>query len=133
MRTSTKMASSIEPQRVVDCLGQITRHLLDDLQAETGRYYRMRSAARQANANVVTRFVPDSNTKVDTAYEAHMANEVTHAITGEALNIRKLLQDPETRPAWKVGNYNEYGILFQGHRGGVKGTDTCFSFTTVLY
>jgi hypothetical protein len=55
-----------------------------------------------------------------------MANKVTHAVTGETLNLRKLLLNPETRPAWKKGNYNEYGRLFQGHKGGVKGTDTCF-------
>jgi hypothetical protein len=55
-----------------------------------------------------------------------MANEVTHAVTGGSLNIRKMLQNPDTQPAWKIGNYNECGRLFQGHKGGVKGTDTCF-------
>jgi hypothetical protein len=37
-----------------------------------------------------------------------------------------LLLSPETRPDWKKGNYNEYGRLFQGHKGGIKGTNTCF-------
>jgi hypothetical protein len=55
-----------------------------------------------------------------------MANEITHAVTGETLNLRKLILDPETRPDWQKGNYNEYGRLFQGHKGVVKGTDTCF-------
>jgi hypothetical protein len=55
-----------------------------------------------------------------------MANEVTHAVTGEELNLRKLLQNMDTQPAWKIGNYNEYGRFFQGHKGGVKGTDPCF-------
>jgi hypothetical protein len=55
-----------------------------------------------------------------------MSNEVTHAVTVEALNLRKLLQNPDTQPAWKIGNYNEYGRLFQGNKGGVKGTYTCF-------
>jgi hypothetical protein len=120
------MASPIITQRVVDYLGQTTRHRLDDIQAETGRYYRTCSAACQADTNLVTKFVPDSDTRVGPAYETHMANKVTHVITGEALNHRKILQDPAMRPAWKVGNYNEYGRLFQGHRGGVKVTDTCF-------
>jgi hypothetical protein len=53
-----------------------------------------------------------------------MANEITHAVTGETLNLRKLLQNPDTQPAWKIGSYNKYGRLFQGHKGGVKGTDT---------
>jgi hypothetical protein len=126
MRPSTKIASPIVPQRVVDYLGQTTRHLLDNIQADTGIYYRMRSAARLAGSNLVTRFGPDINTRVGTAYDTHIANEVTHAVTGETLNIRKILQDAETRPAWKVGNYNEYGRLFQGRRGGVKRTDPCF-------
>jgi hypothetical protein len=54
-----------------------------------------------------------------------MANEITHSVTGETLNLQKLLQNPDTQPDWKKGNYNEYGRLFQGHKGGVKGTDTC--------
>jgi hypothetical protein len=37
-----------------------------------------------------------------------------------------LLQNPDTQPDWKKGNCNEYGQLFQGHKGGVKGTATCF-------
>jgi hypothetical protein len=55
-----------------------------------------------------------------------MANEVTHPVTGEYLNLRKLLQHPATQPYWSKGNYNAYGRLFQGHKGDVKGTDTCF-------
>jgi hypothetical protein len=74
MRPSTKKSSPIEPQRVVDYLGQTTRHLFDDMQAETGSYYRTRSAARQENANVVTRIVSDSNTRVETSYETHVVN-----------------------------------------------------------
>jgi hypothetical protein len=68
IRPFTKMASPIIPQRVVDYLGQTTRHILDDIQAETGRYYRTRSAAHQANSNLVTRLVPDSDTRVDTSF-----------------------------------------------------------------
>jgi hypothetical protein len=56
----------------------------------------------------------------------HMANEITHAVTGETLNLQKLILNPETRLDWQKGNYNEYVRLFQGHKGGVKGTDTCF-------
>jgi hypothetical protein len=126
MISSTRMVSPMIPQIVVDYLGPTTRRLLDDIQAETGRYYRTRSAAPLDGANLVTRFFPDINPRVGTAYETHMANEVTHAVTGEALHLRKLLQDSEMRLTWKVRNYNEYGRLFQGHTGGVKRTDTCF-------
>jgi hypothetical protein len=56
----------------------------------------------------------------------HMANEITHAVTGETLNLQKLLLNPETRPEWQKGNCNEYGRLFQGHKGDIKGTETCF-------
>jgi hypothetical protein len=55
-----------------------------------------------------------------------MANEITHSVTGETLNLRKLLQNPDTQLDWKKGSYNEYVRLFQGHKGGVKVTDTCF-------
>jgi hypothetical protein len=55
-----------------------------------------------------------------------MANEMTHPIMGEALNLKNLLHDPTTRPYWSTGNYNVYGRLFQGHKGGAKGMDTCF-------
>jgi hypothetical protein len=126
MRPSAKMASPIILHRVVDYLGPATRRLLDYIQAETGRYYRTRSASRLEGANLVTKFDPDIYTRVGTAFDTHVANEVAYAVIGEALNPRKLLKDPETRPAWKVGNYNEYGRLFQGHKGGVKETDTCF-------
>jgi hypothetical protein len=70
--------------------------------------------------------VPPCNRYIEAEYDMHMANEITHAVTGETLNLRKLLLNPGTRPVWKKGNYNEYGRLFQGHSGGVKGADTCF-------
>jgi hypothetical protein len=114
------------PQRVVTYLGHKTRHLLADLQAETGRYYNTHRRARQYTANVITRVVPQRDPAIKVEYDMHMANEITHSVTGETLNLRKLLQNPETQPDWKKGSYNEYGRLFQEHKGGVKGTDTCF-------
>jgi hypothetical protein len=113
------------PERVVTFLGDTTRQLLADLQAETGQYYNTRSSARNQTANAITRFVPSHNWAIESEYDMHMANEITHAVTGETLNLRKLLLNPETRPEWQKGNYNEYGRLFQGHKGGVKVTETC--------
>jgi hypothetical protein len=107
-------------------LGETTRHLLAELQDETGRYYNTRTRARHHTANVITKAVPPRNRNIEAEYVMHMANGITHSVTGETLNLRKLLQNPETRPNWKKGNYNEYGRLFQGHKGGVKGTDTYF-------
>jgi hypothetical protein len=111
-------------QRVVEYLDDTIRHLLADLQAETDIYYKTRSSARQNTANAVIRFIPLGNSAIKAEYATHMANEITHAVTGETLSPRKLLQNPDTQPAWKTGSYNEYGQLFQGHKG-VKGTDTC--------
>jgi hypothetical protein len=126
MRPATKHKSPVIPHRVVDILGPTTRCLMDDIQAETHSYCRIRSESRLDEANHVATSVPDTTTSIGTDSCKRMANEVTHAVTGESLNIRKLLQNPETRPFWKVGNYNEYGRLFQGHKEGVKGTYTCF-------
>jgi hypothetical protein len=72
------------------------------------------------------RLIPARNRRIESEYDRHMAHEVTHAVTGETLNLRKLLLNPETRPACQKGNYNEYSRLFQGHKGGVKGTHTSF-------
>jgi hypothetical protein len=119
-------AHSPVPQQVVTYLGETTRHLLADLQAETGRYYNTRSRARNHTANAITRLVPSHNRDIESEYNMHMANEITHDVTGETLNLRKLLLNPETRPDWQKGNYNEYVRLFQGHKVGVKGTYTCF-------
>jgi hypothetical protein len=114
------------PERVVAYLGDTTRQLLADLQAETGRYYNTHSKARNQTANAITRFIPSHNRKTESEYDRHVVSEVTHAVTGETLNLQKLLLNPETRPEWQKGNYNEYGRLFQGHKGGVKGTNTCY-------
>jgi hypothetical protein len=103
-----------------------TIHLLADLQAETGRYYNTRIRSRNRTAHVITKVVPPHNQDIKAKYDMHMANETTHAVTGETLNMRKLLLNLETRPHWRKGNYNEYGRLFQGQKGGVKGTATCF-------
>jgi hypothetical protein len=67
LRHTHKNTAPPVPQRVVDYLGENTRHLLADLQAETGRYYRTRSTARQEKANAVKRFVPATDTNIDTA------------------------------------------------------------------
>jgi hypothetical protein len=75
---------------------------------------------------VITKVVPPHNRDIEAEYDMHMANEITHSDTGETLNLRKLLLNPETQPDWRKGNYNEYGRLFQGHKSGAKGTDTCF-------
>jgi hypothetical protein len=75
---------------------------------------------------VVTRVAPPHDSAIEAEYDMHMANEITHSVTGETLNLRKLLQNPDTQPDWKKGSYNEYGRLFQGHKGGVKGTATYF-------
>jgi hypothetical protein len=112
------------PQRIVEYLGDTTRHLLADLQAETGRNYKTRSSAQQNKANVVTIFIPPNDSAIEAEYDTNMANEKIHSATGETLNLRKLLQNPDTQPAWENGSKNEYGRLFQGHKGGVKGTDT---------
>jgi hypothetical protein len=74
----------------------------------------------------ITRLVPSHNPDIGSEYDMHMANEITHAVTGETINMRKLLLNPETQPDWQKGNSNEYGRLFQGHKCGVKGTCTCF-------
>jgi hypothetical protein len=114
------------PQRVVTYLGYTTRQLLADLQDQTGRYYNTRSRARNQTANAITRFVPSHNRDIESEYDMHMANEMTHDVTGETLNLQKMLLNPETRPEWQKGNYNEYGRLFQGHKGGIKGIYTIF-------
>jgi hypothetical protein len=117
---------SAVPERVVTYLGDTTRQLLGDLRAEIGRYYNTRSTTRNQTANAVMRFIPAHNWRIESEYDRHMAHEVTYTVTGETLNLRKLLLNPETQPAWQKGNYNEYGRLFQGHKGGIKGTETCF-------
>jgi hypothetical protein len=86
--------------------------LVADLQAETGRYYNTRSRVRHHTANVITILVPSHNWDIESEYDMHMVNEITHAETGEKLNLRKLLLNPETLPDWQKGNYNEYGRLF---------------------
>jgi hypothetical protein len=89
-------AHSPVPQRVVTYLGETTRHLLADLQEETGRYYDTRCRAHHHTANVITKVVPPSNWDIEAEYDMHMANEITHAVTGETHNLRKLLLNPET-------------------------------------
>jgi hypothetical protein len=98
---------STVPERVGTYLGDTTRQLLEDLQAETGRYYNTRIRTRNQTANAITRSTPSHNRRLESEYDRHMANEVTHAVTGKTLNLRKLLLNPETRPAWQTGNYNE--------------------------
>jgi hypothetical protein len=125
-QSTPRNVHSTVPERVVTYLGDTTQQLLADLQAETGRYYNTRSRARNQTANVITRFIPSHNRSIESEYDMHMANEVTNDVTGETLNLRKLLLNPETRPEWQKGNYNEYDRLFQGHKDGIKGTDTFF-------
>jgi hypothetical protein len=82
------------PQQVVTYLGETTRHVLANLQAETGRYYNTRSSARNQTANAITRIVPSHNRDIESEYDMHMMNKITHAVTGETLNLRKLLLNP---------------------------------------
>jgi hypothetical protein len=130
-RPTPNKTSSPVPQRVVTYMGDTTRHLLADLQAETGRYYNTRSRAQQYTAKVVTRVAPPCDAAIEAEYDMHMANEIKHSVTGETLNLRKLLQNPDTQTDWKKGSYNEYSRLFQGHKGGVKALTHIFSFHTV--
>jgi hypothetical protein len=117
---------SAVPERVVTYLGDKTQQLIEDLRAETGQYYNTRSTTRNQTATAITRFIPAHNRRIESEYDMHVANEVTHAVTSETLNLRNLLLNPEIRPAWKKGNYNEHGRLLQGYQCGVNGTDTCF-------
>jgi hypothetical protein len=80
-------AHSPVPQRVVTYLGETTRHLLADLQAEMGRYYNTWSRARHHTANVITTVVPPRNRDIKAEYYMHMVNEIAHAVTGETLNL----------------------------------------------
>jgi hypothetical protein len=66
------------PQRVVEYLGDTTRHIIADLQAETGIYYKTRSSARQSIVNVVTIFIPPTKSAIEAEYATHMANEIIH-------------------------------------------------------
>jgi hypothetical protein len=65
---------STVPERVVTYLGDTTRQLLQDLQAETGRYYNTRSRTRNQTANAITRFIPAHNRRIESEYDRHMAN-----------------------------------------------------------
>jgi hypothetical protein len=76
---------SAVPERVVTYLGDTTQQLLDDLRAETGRYYNTRSTTRNQTANAIMRFIPAHNRRIESEYDRHMAHEVTHAVTGETL------------------------------------------------
>jgi hypothetical protein len=87
---------SAVPERVVTYLGDTTQQLLEDLRAEIGRYYNTRSTTRNQTANAIARCIPAHNRSIESAYDRHMANEVSHAVTGETLNLRKLLLNPET-------------------------------------
>jgi hypothetical protein len=87
---------SAVPERVVTYLGDTTRQLLQDLRAETGWFYNTRSTTRKQTDNAITRFIPAHNQRIESEYGRHMANKVTHAITGETLYLRKLVLNPET-------------------------------------
>jgi hypothetical protein len=78
---------STVPERVVTYLGDTTRQLLADLQAETGRYYNTTSRTRNQTANAITRFIPSHNGNIESEYDRHMSNKVTHAVTGKTLNM----------------------------------------------
>jgi hypothetical protein len=109
---------SAVPERVVTYLGDTTRQLLKDLRAETGRYYNTRSTTRNQTANAIMRFIPAHNRSIESGYDRHMANEVTHTVMGKTLNLRKLLLNPETRPAWQKGNAT---CFFIEHKAVPKG------------
>jgi hypothetical protein len=78
---------SAVPERVVTYMGDTTRQLLEDLQAEKGLYYNTRSTTCNQTSNAITRFVPAHNRRIGAEYDRHIANEVTHAVTGETLNL----------------------------------------------
>jgi hypothetical protein len=64
-QSTPRNAHSPVPQRVVRYLGETTRHLLADLQAEPGRYYKTRSRARNQIDNTITRLVPSHNRDIE--------------------------------------------------------------------
>jgi hypothetical protein len=81
---SRHQSPSSEPQvanRVVDYLNPTTRNLMDDVQAETHRYYNTRSHTLLIEARHVDTFVPDADTNIKKKYGMNMANEVTHPVT----------------------------------------------------
>ena len=54
------------------------------------------------------------------------ANSVIDCKTGKKKEYRQLLREPETSAAWTHSSANEFGRLFQGVGGRIKGTNTCF-------
>jgi hypothetical protein len=104
-----------------------TRNLMDDIHAETHSFYNTQSGSYLHEANKAT-FIPDPAPAVTGNYYMPMANEVMHPDTGHTLNLRQLLRDATTNPKWDGGNYNEFGRLFQGHKGGIQGMNTPYFF-----
>jgi hypothetical protein len=58
-------------------------------------------------------------------YQQHLANAVTHPVTGKETEYMALMKDPHLQPLWRRGFGNECGRLFQGIRD-VPGTNTYF-------
>ena len=59
-----------------------------------------------------------------------MENEVQRALavidkdTGQLLNYRQLIRNPEYKKEWNISAANEFGQLAQGVSGRIKGRDT---------
>jgi hypothetical protein len=120
------------PQRVVEYLGDTTRHLLADLQAETGIYYKTRSSAQQHTANVVTKSIPPSDSAIEAEYDTHMANEITHSVTGETLNLQKYCKILTHSPLGKTEVIMNTDDFSNGTKEESKALAHVFSFPTVL-
>ena len=56
----------------------------------------------------------------------YLANNVIHPKDGHAMNYKELISNPDTKDDWQVSATNEFARLFQGLKGGAKGTNTCF-------
>jgi hypothetical protein len=55
-----------------------------------------------------------------------LVNSVICEDTGKSMEYRELISNPKTKQAWQLSSANEFGRLFQGVGGRIKGTNTCF-------
>ncbi len=52
---------------------------------------------------------------------------------GKVMTYRRLRKNADTRKIWSTSAANEFGRLAQGIGGRIKGTNTIFSYTSVIF